>query len=227
MTRVVAIDTSTWWGGVALVDSAAPEGVVAEAGLRVEDTHTAHQLRLLEQLLAGAGWSRSTVDGYAAARGPGSFTGIRVGLATVRGLGLATGRPCLGITTLLAMAEAFGPAEAPRVPLLDAGRGEVYGARYDAASSPPVEQRPPWLGPPSLAADGAGGPVVLFGPGARAASGSGPGRVGRTPSAVAAALGRLAVLRIEAGAPDGEGLSPLYLRPADAELKRKRGSKRV
>ena len=208
-----------------VVDSAETGGTVAEAGIRVADTHTAHQLELLEQLLARAGWSRTTVDAYAAARGPGSFTGIRVGLATARGLGLAAGRPCLGITTLLAMAEAFGPAEAPRVPLLDAGRGEVYGARYDAVSSPPVEQQPPWVGPPERVADGAAERVVMFGPGAVAAARSATGRVGRSPSSVAAGVGRLALLRFEAGAPDGEGLSPLYLRPADAELKKKRPTK--
>jgi tRNA A37 threonylcarbamoyladenosine modification protein TsaB len=119
------------------------------------------------------------------------------------------------------MAEAFGPAAGERVPLLSAGRGEVYGARFDASSSPPVEIIGPWLGPPERALEGGRGEPVVFGPGATAdvlrAAGwkNGPRRV---PTSVAAAAGRLALLRLAAGALDGEGLSPLYVRPPDAEL---------
>lgn len=225
MSRIAAVDTSCWWGGVALLEDS-PAGssrLVAEAGLLVSDSHAAHTLALLGALLAEAGWARSDVDAYAATRGPGSFTGIRVGLGSVRGLGLASSRPCIGIATLEAMAEAFGPAAAERVPLISAGRGEVFGARYDAASSPPGEIVGPWLGPPERALAGGEGEPVLFGPGAEAAAaalraGGWSGRSGRTPTSVAAAAGRLALLRLRAGALDGEGLSPLYLRPPDAEL---------
>ncbi|HET9299547.1 MAG TPA: hypothetical protein VFO11_06350, partial [Candidatus Polarisedimenticolaceae bacterium] len=61
MIRAVALDTTTWWGGVALVAaSASSMETIAEAGLRVADSHAAHLLRLLEALLAEAGWERST-----------------------------------------------------------------------------------------------------------------------------------------------------------------------
>lgn len=231
MMRVVALDTSTWWGGVALVEGeegGSETAIRAEAGLLVEDSHAAHVLRLLEVLLREAGWDRDSIDLYAATRGPGSFTGIRVGLGTVRGLALASRRPAIGIGTLQALAEAFGPATADRVPLLDAGRGEVYGARYDATSSPPAELVPPWVGPPERAVSGGGGSPVVFGPGARAHRDS----LARTGSAVpprrgygsvAAAAGRIAILRLRAGAVDGEGLSPLYVRPSDAQLKVRSG----
>jgi tRNA threonylcarbamoyladenosine biosynthesis protein TsaB len=223
VTRIVALDASAWWEGIALLeaDSSGGPRLVADAGLLVRDSHAVHALALLGALLAEAGWSRSDVDAYAATRGPGSFTGLRVGLGTVRGLGLASSRPCLGIGTLHAMAEAFGPAPGERVPLLSAGRGEVYGARFDAASSPPVELIGPWLGPPERALEGGRGEPVVFGPGATAdvllAMGwrDGPRRA---PTSVAAAAGRLALLRLAAGAEDGEGLSPLYVRPPDAEL---------
>ncbi len=224
MSRIVALDTSCWWGGVALLESTpgSPCAVIAEAGLLVSDSHAAHALSLLDALLAEAGWSRSGVDAYAATRGPGSFTGIRVGLGTVRGLSLAASRPAIGIGTLLALAEAFGPAAADRVPLLAAGRGEFYGARYDPSSTPPGEIVAPWLGPAERAL-AEGGEPVLFGPGAEEAAlalraGGWTGRVGRAPASVAAAAGRLAMLRLASGATDGEGLSPLYLRPPDAEL---------
>ncbi len=225
MIRVVAFDTSTWWGGVALLERRAPgpTSVAAEAGLLTTGSHAAHLLALLAALLAEAGWARSAVDAYVATRGPGSFTGIRVGLGTVLGLGLASSRPRLGVSTLEALAEAAGPCAAERVPLLDAGRGEVYGARYDAASSPPREIVPPWVGPPERAAEGGSGAAAVFGSGADAhaarlaASGLAPA-VRRLPLPVATGAGRLGLHRLDAGAVDGDGLSPLYLRPADAEL---------
>lgn len=226
MSRIAAIDTATWWGGVALVESRTAPGrtrLIAEVGLRVRDTHTAHLLDLLELLLAEAAWSKSGLDAYAASRGPGSFTGLRVGLGTIRGLGLAAGRPCLGVSTLEALAEAFGPAAADRVPLLDAGRGEVYGARYDADSSPPSERVAPWVDRPERLLRDGPGKLVIFGPGTerfgeRLAT-EPRVRIADAPTGVAAAVGRLALLRLQAGARDGEGLSPLYLRPSDAELK--------
>ncbi len=228
MTRLAALDTSGVWGGVALLEGV-PGGesrLIAEAGLLLTDSHAAHVLALLEALLAEAGWLRSDPDGYAAARGPGFFTGIRVALGTVRGLGLASSRPCLGIGTLDAMAEAFGPAAGERVPVLPAGRGEFFGARFDPVSSPPVTVVEPWLGPPSRILEGGRGEPVVFGPGAESAVAALGGSVGwrgiarRAPTSVAAAAGRLALARLAAGAPDGEGLSPLYLRLPDAELPR-------
>ena len=227
MTRIVALDTSGRWGGVALLQAGPPGEalLVAEAGLILGDSHAVHALALLGALLAEAGWSREDVDAYAATRGPGSFTGIRVGLGTVRGLGLASSRPCLGVGTLEAAAEAFGPAAGERVPLLPAGRGEVYGARFDAEDCPPEEIVAPWLGPPERALAGGSGEPVIFGPGAdevaarlRDAGWRGPAR--RAPTSIAAAAGRLALLRLGSGARDGDGLSPLYLRPPDAQLAR-------
>jgi len=228
MTRWVALETSTWWGGVALLEGS-DDGpiVIAEAGLRAGGSHAFHLLALLDLLLVEAGWVKTSVDGYAATRGPGSFTGVRVGLGTIRGLALGSGRPCLGVGTLDAFAEAFGPAEADRVPLLDAGRGEVYGARFDPASSPPVVLAGSWVGPPERVLEGGGAKPVIFGPGAeshgkRLAVAGWQGPVRRSPTSVAAATGRLALDRLAAGAVSGEGMSPVYLRPPDAELKRRK-----
>ena len=145
-----------------------------------------------------------------------------MGLGTVRGLALAIDRPCVGIVTLEAMAEAFGPAERSRIPVLSAGRGEIYTARYDADSSPPVEQRAPWLGAPETLLEGlpAAGGVVF---GANAAGlpvfANEALRPGATPRGIAAGAGRLALLREFPPAAEAD-LSPLYLRPPDALLKR-------
>lgn len=226
MRRIAAFDTATRWGSVALLEGAADTEplVVAEAGILARDSLASHVLSLLDRLLAEAAWSRSSVDAWVVTRGPGSFTGLRVGLGTVRGLALASGQPALGVGTLEAMAEALGAAESDRVPLLDAGRGEVYGARYDPASSPPRELEPPWLGPPERAAASPGG-AVLFGPGAEEHAGRLLARgtrirLCRSPRAVASGAGAIGWHRLRGGAPSEDGMTPLYLRPSDAELAR-------
>jgi tRNA threonylcarbamoyladenosine biosynthesis protein TsaB len=222
--RLLAIDTSTRWGGAALLD--APEGaprVVAEVGAFVEDSHAARTLPMVEHLLALTGWPKSSLDAYAAVRGPGAFTGVRVALGLVRGLAYSTGRPCVGVGSLDAMAEAWGPAAGDRVPLLDAGRGEVYGARFAATGSPPRAVIPAWVGDPLRALEG-GGEVVLFGGGAasheqrlREAGYRGP--IGRAPTGVAAGAGRIA-LALLADRPGADiDFTPLYVRPSDAEVK--------
>jgi tRNA threonylcarbamoyladenosine biosynthesis protein TsaB len=222
--RLLAIDTSTRWGGAALLDQR--EGttrVVAEVGAFVEDSHAARTLPMVERLLALAGWPKSSLDAYAAVRGPGAFTGVRVALGLVRGLALATGRPCVGVGSLDAMAEAWGPAPADRVPLLDAGRGEVYGARFDAAGTPPRSVIPAWVGDAVRALDG-GGDVVVLGGGAasheaRLREAGYRGVVGRPPTGVAAGAGRIA-LSLLADRPGAEvDFTPLYVRPSDAEIK--------
>ncbi len=224
MTRLLAIDASTWWGGVALLEGDGGSArLVAEIGLLVPDSHAGRLLPIAESLLLAAAWTRESVDAYAAVRGPGSFTGIRVGLGLVAGLALVSRRPCFGVDTLQAMAEAYGPAGADRVPLLDAGRNQVYGARFDASGSPPSMIRPIWVGDADSALE-PGAASVIFGSGAlthapalRAAGYSGPLPPG--PTSVAAAAGRIALARLAAGEPGSEALAPLYVRPADAEVK--------
>jgi tRNA threonylcarbamoyladenosine biosynthesis protein TsaB len=227
--RILAMDTSTWWGGVALVErteEAGPCVLVAELGVQINASHAPSLLESIERLLALAGWDRSSVDAYAATRGPGSFTGVRVGLGTIRGLSLATDRPCAGVCTLDAVAEAHGPAAVERIALIGAGRGELFGARYDASSSPVVPLEEPWLGPPArvAASVGEGGAVAIPAPGtdsvARAVRPDAPGlRFVVAPRSIAAAAGRLVLQRGELDPDKSASLSPLYLRPPDAELK--------
>jgi tRNA threonylcarbamoyladenosine biosynthesis protein TsaB len=196
--------------------------VVAELGADIQASHAGLLLPRVEWLLGLAGWSKSDPDGFVATRGPGSFTGIRVGLGTVQGLALATGKPCVGIDTLDAVVEAHGPADRERVGLIAAGRGELYGARYDPASSPPRRLEEPRLRPEkSLAGETDDGAVLIFAPGSdEAAAALG----GSTPRSIAAAAGRLALLE---GLPKEGGptsLAPVYMRPPDAELKPRKGS---
>jgi tRNA threonylcarbamoyladenosine biosynthesis protein TsaB len=219
------MDASTWWGGLALVERERPDGPVrvsAELGIQVRDSHAGQLLGWAEWLLERAGWSRSDLDGFVATRGPGSFTGIRIGLGTVVGLSVASSRPCVGVTTLEALAEAHGPAAGTRLTLVGAGRGEVYGARFDASSSPAESTEEPWLRPvESISELCVGGTVAILAPGseelAERVRGAGDGSVAAAfPRGLAAAAGRLAVLRGLPSPGEAPPPAPLYIRPPDA-----------
>jgi tRNA threonylcarbamoyladenosine biosynthesis protein TsaB len=225
--KILSLDTSTRWGGVALVakEEDAPPVVVAELACSVQASHAQHLLRWVDGLLSDAGWGRSDVDLFVATRGPGSFTGIRVGLGTLRGLALATGARAVSVTTLEALAEAYGPTDRQRIAVMDAGRGEFYGARYDAASRPPVELEAPWALPRGelvsrLPEDGC---VLIPGPGTTVELdvATPPVRIAPTPRGIAAAAAFVAAGREPT--PEEAILSPLYIRPPDAILKRRRG----
>lgn len=124
---ILAVDTTHEYGSLALARGAQ---VVEEFPLRAP-TGFAHVLYgALEALLARNGVALADIDRFAAASGPGSFTGVRVGLACIKGLAEATAKPAIGVSNLAAIA-TFGRGPL-RAALLDARRGEVYAAVYDA-----------------------------------------------------------------------------------------------
>lgn len=125
--RVLAIDTTTTIGSLALVDG---ERTVAEARLEAPDGLGEILFGAIEALLAENGWTLGDIDLFAAAAGPGSFTGVRVGLTAVKGLAEACGKPAAGVSNLKALA-SLGQG-ALRGAVLDARRGDIYGAVYDA-----------------------------------------------------------------------------------------------
>jgi tRNA threonylcarbamoyladenosine biosynthesis protein TsaB len=126
--RVLAVDTTTARESVALAEGGEVRG---EIRLSRVDVHSTHLLPSIAFLLEGLGLAPTEVDGYAVAAGPGSFTGLRVGLGTVQGLALAADRPCVGISTLDALAAgAVGSADCI-VAVMEAHRGEVFGGIYD------------------------------------------------------------------------------------------------
>jgi tRNA A37 threonylcarbamoyladenosine modification protein TsaB len=143
------------------------------------------------------------------------------------GLGLATDRPCAGVNTLDAIAEAHGPSVVERLVLIGAGRGELFGARFDACSSPPRTIDGPWVhSPEAIISRSAASPpaIVVPAPGTETLlrhAGFPEARIPTSspPRSVAAAAGRLALANGVLGESSAESLSPLYLRPPDAVLK--------
>lgn len=132
--RVLALETSTSQAAVALVEQG--QLVLTRAHTRPKQS-AERLLPLIAELLDEAGWSRQSLDRIGVSLGPGSFTGLRVGIACAQGLALGLGIPLLGVTALRAMARAVPAAvEGTRVALLDARRDELfcgaYGPGWDA-----------------------------------------------------------------------------------------------
>jgi tRNA threonylcarbamoyladenosine biosynthesis protein TsaB len=126
--RVLAVDTSSPRGSLAV---AGPEGLLAEARVVTAEGHSRWLLPAVSALLQGLGLEAGSLDLFAVATGPGSFTGLRVGLGSVQGLALAAGRPCVGLATLDVLAGSAAGSSGTIVALVDAFRGEVYSGVYD------------------------------------------------------------------------------------------------
>src|SRR5262245_29195740 len=127
---LLALDTSTERESVAVVEGGA---VAGEVRLRTADSHSRRLLPTVDFLLSTLGLSPGELAGFAVTVGPGSFTGLRVGLSTVQGLALAASRPCLGLSTLDVLAARLIGRGESLVALMDAYRGQVFGAVYDGA----------------------------------------------------------------------------------------------
>jgi tRNA threonylcarbamoyladenosine biosynthesis protein TsaB len=124
---ILAIDTATNCGGVALSRDREVIGLVmAKLPLRYSETI----LDMVDFLLKQHGLQLSEIDCYSVATGPGSFTGVRIGLTTVKSFCQALDKPVVGISNLEALAYRFGQGHSRVAPMMDAGRQQIYGALF-------------------------------------------------------------------------------------------------
>lgn len=133
--NILAVDTSTSLAALSVVTE---EQVLAESLISTNRTLSARIIPEITRLLTVAGLEIADIDLYVASIGPGSFTGVRAGVATIQGLALATGKPCAAFSSLAAMAMNFPCAAHPVCAMLDARKGEVYAALYDCATLLPT-----------------------------------------------------------------------------------------
>src|SRR5437870_4546246 len=134
--RVLALDTTTPAGSVALVEE---RGVIAERRGEPSRTHAERLPTAIVSLLDECGVPMSGIDLFAVASGPGSFTGLRIGIATIQGLAFVAGRPLVGVSALEALVQEAGVMAAPGAIVgawMDAHRGEVFSALYRVGSAP-------------------------------------------------------------------------------------------
>lgn len=138
--RILAVDTTTSSGSTALLEDGRLLGeVTGESG----STHSARLLGAVDHLLRAAALEVADLDAFAVAAGPGSFTGIRIGLSTVKALSFATGKPVVPVSSLRALALKLLRGGASLMgPVLDAKKGEVYAAVFGAEEGALVELIP-------------------------------------------------------------------------------------
>ncbi len=124
---ILGIETATKTGGAAV---AAEGGIVAHYSLNIEMTYSERLMSTIDRVIRDAGLDLAAIDGLAVSIGPGSFTGLRVGLSTVKGLAFATGKPVAAVPTLRALAWNLPYSAYPVCPMLDARKNQVYAALY-------------------------------------------------------------------------------------------------
>jgi tRNA threonylcarbamoyladenosine biosynthesis protein TsaB len=238
---VLALDTTTRAGSVAIVDG---DRVLFE---RSGDPARSHAERLpgdLVEALDVSGLTWQAIDLFAVAAGPGSFTGLRIGIATIQGLAFVNRRPVAALSALLGLAHAAGahlPEGGTVAAWMDARRTEVFSAAYkigpprsdgwtasaDPDPRPVVEVDPPRVARPALlvAEWSTRGvqPRIVIGDGSPFYPAEGTPAVALPAPPIASILGRLAVGCARRGEiVDPGGVRPLYVRRPDAEMARDR-----
>ena len=120
---ILAIDTSANTATCAILKDGRMLALYTENGLL---THSETMLPMIENMLSKAAVQISEIDAFAVSEGPGSFTGVRIGVSLIKGLDFKTGKPCIGVSTLAALAKNFDGYDGYVVPVMDARRNQVY-----------------------------------------------------------------------------------------------------
>lgn len=225
--KILTIDTSSNCSSVALSDGAA---LLGECILGEDRCNSGRLPDSIAKLLAAAGLTPDGLDAFGVSLGPGSFTGVRVGIATVKGLALATAKPVVGFSSLAMLAMNLPFCSAQVAPMFDARKSEVYAGLYRCGALPETVV-PDAVLPPEQFLAAVDSPTVFLGEGAV-----------RYRELIRSTLGDLAVFspwhadlpRASAGAVialaaalKGEftplaQLNPTYLRASEAELAKRR-----
>ena len=227
--KTIAIDTSLSTGSVAAIDG----DRIAVRSLPTAGEHARLLAAAIEAVAAELGWPTAAAECVAVVRGPGSFTGLRVGITTAKALCWASGSRLLGVSSCEVIAEgsaaAVGRRDAPVTVAFDAGRGEVFAATVIPDRSSPSGWREE-AGTLVTAQDwlvGLPPGSIVTGPGLALLSdalASQPGLLVAPPSAwmpAIATVGHIALLRAAAGETDDPAaLVPDYIRPSYADEKR-------
>jgi tRNA threonylcarbamoyladenosine biosynthesis protein TsaB len=223
---VLAVDTTTPGGSVALLEG---ETLLGEANVDSAATHSARLLRSIDFLLGAHGRDIQDVDAFAVAAGPGSFTGIRIGIGVIKSLAFASAKPVAPVSTLLALATKLASDGARLVcPLLDAKKEEIYAGLFETRREGLAEIIP----------QGAYAPDAFFArlPTRRVIAFAGSGlaaykakllpyvrdkaRFPHRTTFIAAEVGRIGAAIVREGrGVDAASLEPLYFRRSQAEEK--------
>ncbi len=222
---LLAIESATQVASVALLRG---DALIAELTSCDERPHSERLLPLIDEALALAGAELAQIAAFAISAGPGSFTGLRVGIATLKGLAFGSALPVAPVSTLAALAAAAVGATGPVAALLDARRGEVYAGCFAAPGDDTATLAESVYTPEVLARELPEAATIVVGEGAEAAAAElaalrldlqllAPAQC-RASAARVAQLGRR--LLAQGGGVDAAALRPRYLRRAEAEARR-------
>lgn len=222
--KILAIDTATPSCSVAVTDD---DMLRAEFTVTAGKSHSRHVMTLIRQVIEWSGLSLGAIDGFAVSKGPGTFTGLRIGISSVKGLAAASGKPVVGISSLKALALQAAPSSRLICPLLDARKGEVYFGCYRFMGGVLTRQGEEGVLPPEKIFGVLDGPCTFIGPGASLYRDVIMEMLGEAADFApashntirASSLAWLARNRLEkTGAGDVEQFAPVYIRKSDAEL---------
>ena len=219
---VLAIETATPVASVALASRSA---VLAERMVLNQRTHSVNLLPMIRDVLEECGLGGKELSGVAVSSGPGSFTGLRIGMSAAKALAQVWGLPCAAVPTLEAMVQPLAGTGALACPLLNARKGEVYAALYNCQSPRAVCLWGPAAASPQVLAEellALARPVLLLGEGALVYAGVFKELMGETACFAPAsasfprggAVAELGVAILEGG----KGTSPHDLRPEYVRL---------
>ena len=235
--KILAVDTATSSLSVAVVHGGS---LCTEITCSTGETHARHLMVLVDTALTLSGMSVDDLDGFAVTIGPGTFTGLRIGLSSIQGMATAASKPVAGISSLDVLAAQAAPASPGTgslvCALLDARRMEVYGGLYRSEGQATVPLSEPRVGPPEKLAGEIREPCVLVGSGALLYKDVLRNRLKEhfilPPPAAHTIRGetvaRLALAAFEKETvPANRVLQPLYLRKSDAEINLAKQAARV
>ncbi|MEN6486096.1 MAG: tRNA (adenosine(37)-N6)-threonylcarbamoyltransferase complex dimerization subunit type 1 TsaB [Syntrophobacteraceae bacterium] len=229
--KILAVDTSTPSGSVAVLDGLR---VPVEWSLQSARTHNRRLLGTVDDLLRELGWTLADMDVYAVTVGPGSFTGLRIGLTTMKTLAWSMGKPLVGVPSLDALAAPLEFACLPVCCLIDAAKREIYSAQFSPGGEGGLRRTGPYrVSEPERIVELVCEPTLFCGDGWLSYRDYFLERLGNLavePPAPfhlirAGFVGELARRRFLAGESDDPmSCVPMYIRPSEAELNGSRSS---
>jgi tRNA threonylcarbamoyladenosine biosynthesis protein TsaB len=222
--KILAVDTATTSCSVAIVDKTS---LLSEFTLNRDQTHSKHLMDIIKAVLEMSGLNLFDLDGFAVTIGPGSFTGLRIGISTIKGLAVASEKPVVGVSSLESLALQVSCSCDLICPILDARKGEVYFSRYRFLNGQLKKQTRERVATPDKAVDDLNESCLFVGNGALLYKEMIMEKMGKFASFApmtqntikASTLAYLSMAKFENNDTDDvEKVLPYYIRKSDAEL---------
>jgi tRNA threonylcarbamoyladenosine biosynthesis protein TsaB len=161
--KILAVDTATKSCSVAIIDD---QVLLAEKTTLTNDTHSRHLLNIVDEVIGRAALTIDRIDGFAVSIGPGSFTGLRIGISSIKGLAYSLNKPVVGVSSLKSLAVQCRRTPHLICPMIDARKQEVYFCFYRQKEGQYLKESDERVGPPAETVQGIPLPCLFVGSGA-------------------------------------------------------------